>query len=50
MKTINDPAQQRLFDPFEGVIGQTGWKHIENGWQSLFREVLRCPSSESPPA
>ena len=40
MKTINDPAQQRLFDPFEGVISRTGWKQIENGWQSLFRDVL----------
>lgn len=40
MKTIKSPSQQRLFDPFEGVISQTGWKHIENGWQSMFREVL----------
>lgn len=40
MKTIRDPAQGRLFDPFEGVISRTGWKQIENGWQSLFREVL----------
>lgn len=40
MKTINNPAQQRLFDPFQGVIGRIGWKHIENGWQSLFRDVL----------
>ena len=40
MKTINDPSQRRLFDPFEGVISPTGWKHIENGWQSMFRDVL----------
>lgn len=40
MKTIRDPSQQRLFDPFEGVIGVSGRKQIENGWQSLFREVL----------
>ena len=40
MKTIHDPAQKKLFDPFEGVIGQAGWKLIDNGWQSLFREVL----------
>ena len=40
MKTINDPSQQRLFDPFEGVIGRTGWKQIESGWQSMFRDVL----------
>lgn len=40
MKTINSPSQHRLFDPFEGVIGQVGWKHIKNGWQSIFRDVL----------
>lgn len=40
MKTIKSPSQQRLFDPFEGVISRTGWKQIENGWQSMFREVL----------
>jgi hypothetical protein len=40
MKTIRNPAERRLFDPFEGVISQTGWKQIENGWQSLFRQVL----------
>lgn len=40
VKTIHDPSQQRLFDPFEGVIGRTGWKLINGGWQSLFRDVL----------
>ena len=52
MKTIHDPGQKRLFDPFDGVIGRTGWKQIENGWQSLFRDVLleRCPSVVSPRA
>lgn len=40
MKTIRNPAERRLFDPFEGVISQTGWKQIEDGWQSLFRQVL----------
>jgi hypothetical protein len=40
MKTIRDPSQRRLFDPFEGVISATGRKHIENGWQSLFREAV----------
>lgn len=40
MKTIELPKQQRLFDPFEGVIGPMGRKMIENGWQGLFREVL----------
>lgn len=40
MKTIKDPSQQRLFDPFEGVISRAGWKQIEQGWQSLLRDVL----------
>lgn len=40
MKTFRDPSQRRLFDPFEGVIGETGRKQIENGWQSLFRNVI----------
>jgi len=40
MKTIEFPTQQRLFDPFEGVIGSMGRKMIDNGWQGLFRQVL----------
>ncbi len=40
MKTIELPSQQRLFDPFEGVIGPMGRKMIDNGWQGLFRQVL----------
>ncbi len=40
MKTIKNLSQQQLFDPFEGVISQTGWKQIKSGWQSLFRDVL----------
>lgn len=40
MKTVRNPAQQHLFDPFEGIIGPMGRKQIENGWQGLFREVL----------
>lgn len=40
MKTVRDPSQTRLFDPFEGVIGPAGRKLIANGWQSLFREAI----------
>ncbi len=40
MKTIRKPSQQRLFDPFEGVISSAGRRHIEHGWQGLFREVI----------
>ena len=40
MRTIRDPSQKRLFDPFDGVIGKAGWNLIAGGWQSLFRETL----------
>lgn len=40
MKTIKDPSQRELFDPFEGVIGPMGWKQIASGWQGLFRETI----------
>jgi len=47
MKTIRDPDQRRLFDAFEGVIGTTGWKKIEQGWQGLLRHVVlkRLPAA-----
>src|SRR4051794_23915124 len=35
-----DPRQNRLFDPFDGVIPPAGRKIIGNGWQGLFRHVL----------
>jgi Transposase DDE domain len=35
-----DPRQNRLFDPFEGVIPPAGRKIIGNGWQAVFRHVL----------
>jgi hypothetical protein len=35
-----DPRQNRLFDPFEGVIPPAGHKIIANGWQAIFRHVL----------
>jgi hypothetical protein len=40
MKTVRDPSQTRLFDPFDGVIGPAGRRLIANGWQSLFREAI----------
>lgn len=40
LKNLRDPDQRRLFDPFDGVIGQTGRKQIEQGWQGLLRHVL----------
>jgi hypothetical protein len=35
-----DPRQNRLFDPFEGVIPAVGRRIIAEGWQGLFRHVL----------
>jgi hypothetical protein len=35
-----DPRQNRLFDPFEGVIPPVGRRIIAAGWQGLFRHVL----------
>jgi len=35
-----DPRQNRLFDPFEGVIPSAGRKIIADGWQAVFRHVL----------
>ena len=35
-----DPRQNRLFDPFEGVIPLAGRKIISNGWQGVVRHVI----------
>jgi hypothetical protein len=35
-----DPRQNRLFDPFQGIIPPTGRKIIATGWQGVFRHVL----------
>jgi hypothetical protein len=35
-----DPRQNRLFDPFQGVIPPAGRKIIESGWQGVFRHVI----------
>jgi hypothetical protein len=35
-----DPRQNRLFDPFQGIIPPAGHKIIANGWQAVFRHVL----------
>ncbi len=37
--TVN-PRQNRLFDPFEGVIPPAGRKIVEEGWQGVLRHVL----------
>jgi hypothetical protein len=35
-----DPRQDRLFDPFQGVISPAGIKIIANGWQGVFRHAI----------
>jgi len=37
---VVDPRQNRLFDPFEGVIPPAGRRIISSGWQGVFRHVL----------
>lgn len=37
---IIGPRQDRLFDPFEGVIPPAGQRIISSGWQGVFRQVL----------
>jgi hypothetical protein len=36
----NDPRQNRLFDPFQGIIPPAGQQIISSGWQGVFRHVL----------
>jgi hypothetical protein len=35
-----DPRQNRLFDPFDGVIPPIGRRILVDGWQGVFRHVL----------
>jgi hypothetical protein len=35
-----DPRQNRLFDPFQGVISTAGQRIIAEGWQGVFRHVV----------
>jgi hypothetical protein len=35
-----DPRQNRLFDPFQGVIPPSGQQIIADGWQGVFRHAL----------
>jgi hypothetical protein len=37
---IVDPRQNRLFDPFQGVIPPSGQRIITEGWQGVFRHAL----------
>ena len=35
-----DPRQNRLFDPFQGLIPPTGRRILGQGWQGIFRHAL----------
>src|SRR3954454_7764966 len=35
-----DPRQNRLFDPFDGIIPPAGRRIIAGGWQGVFRHVI----------
>jgi hypothetical protein len=35
-----DPRQNRLFDPFQGIIPPSGQRIIAEGWQGVFRHAL----------
>jgi hypothetical protein len=35
-----DPRQNRLFDPFQGIIPPAGRTIIGNGWQGVFRHAI----------
>jgi hypothetical protein len=37
---IVDPQQNRLFNPFEGIIPPSGQRIIAEGWQAVFRHAL----------
>jgi hypothetical protein len=40
MRYMNDPGQQKLFDPFERMFSPLAYKTIQRGWQGLFRHAI----------
>jgi Transposase DDE domain len=40
MRNIEDPRQERLFDPFQGLIPPLAVPLLESGWQGTFRAVI----------
>jgi hypothetical protein len=40
MRNIEDPRQERLFDPFQGLIPPLARRILETGWQGTFRTVI----------
>ena len=40
MRNIDDPRQQRLIDPFQGLFPPLARRILDNGWQGVFRVVI----------
>lgn len=40
MRNIEDPRQQRLFDPFDGLFSSQALKVLATGWQGVVRHVI----------
>src|SRR5208337_1990988 len=40
MRNIEDPRQERLFDPFQGLFPPLARRILDNGWQGTFRLVI----------
>ena len=40
MRTIVDPRQGRLFDPFQGLFSPIAIRILSQGWQGVFRHVI----------
>src|SRR5208337_321962 len=40
MRYIEDPRQERLFDPYQGLFPPLARRILENGWQGTFRLAI----------
>ena len=40
MRNIDDPRQQRLIDPFQGLFPPLALRILDHGWQGVFRLVI----------
>jgi len=48
MQNIKNPRQTELYDPFERLLAPLARRHLEEGWQGVFRRVIleRMPAEE----
>ena len=40
MRTIKDPRQKPIFDPFAAILSPVAYRKIQQGWQGAFRHVI----------